>query len=630
MLRLESLALELLEYKAAEYRARRTVKGGNQSLWNLVAMLTQERDRLSAEERKRLDEATDSLQAFSGSGGGAGGAGVSAPATLGELFLGGSDEAVLETGDEPPRPPDTPAEREEHAVLQRLARRVWWDDLEGFVYQLATAWRSQRDRYGARVIFGTLQNLERNANNPKFATDVNLKQFKVVTPIPPLTDPLVSLSDVDSLSEIARDLINLIMTLGQEGSPYPQLELPEAGALAYVRQAAMVVANDPYAGKTAALDARLPSSQQLRMAISELTKERLPEEERSAQRRELERRLAEALSMERNERQAFQRDAAILQDVVHVTFERLAEYLPTSVGGRAGGAQLEGGVLFGVNPALRAEHIGPATTDVTVRLVGPVRLSLQGHDFAFSGVGAARTLFVDGKAVDLDGSTVVHIGHERLAVFREGDYVHLRLRDEGRSLAVRLAEALVVLHVLTSPHREELLTIAKVIANSVRGEPQELVVQALSRANQLSLRAPDRRQALDGLWRGAARATDVDLGSDVIATLVDKILDAVSLDPGDLVGALERAGADETEFYTLTGDPLTVDLAGHKITVRQYRGRSKHSQESLVAMLPGQVLGSFTDYLLAPLGAGTLMFVRGDTELAVLHLANAKLLNTVA
>src|SRR5690606_24800870 len=176
----------------------------------------------------------------------------------------------------------------------------------------------------------------------------------------------------------------------------------------------------------------------------------------------------------------------------------------------------------------------------------------------------------------------------------------LRLRNEGRSLAVRLAEALVVLHVLTSPQRDELLTIAKVIANSVRGEPQELVVQALSRANQLSLRAPDRRQALDGLWRGAARATDVDLGSDVIATLVDKSLDAVSLGPGDLDGAQERAGADETDFYTLAGDLLTVDLAALMITVRQYRGRSKLSQESLVVMLPCQVLGSFTDYLLAP------------------------------
>src|SRR5690606_35471546 len=91
---------------------------------------------------------------------------------------------------------------------------------------------------------------------------------------------------------------------------------------------------------------------------------------------------------------------------------------------------------------------------------------------------------------------------------------------------------------------------------------------------------------------------------------------------------LAKAAADEQAFHPLTGEPLTVELAGQKITVRQYRGRTRGSQESLVAMLPGQVLGSFTDYLLAPLGPGTLLFVRGDSDLAVLYLAQARLYST--
>ena len=105
-------------------------------------------------------------------------------------------------------------------------------------------------------------------------------------------------------------------------------------------------------------------------------------------------------------------------------------------------------------------------------------------------------------------------------------------------------------------------------------------------------------------------------------------MDALSLDPNDLNGALARVNAQETAFYTLTGEPLTVALAGQKITVRQYRGRSGGSLESLVAMLPGQVLGSFTDYLLAPLGSGTLLFVRGDSDLAVLYLSQARIYST--
>jgi hypothetical protein len=622
----EALALELLEYKVDEYVSKRQVRGGVRSMWDLLEQVSRERERLTTEQRGRLDQVMAALQ----SAGGGREPGSNPDLDIDSLVLGAEPEVELAAEEPVARPPDTPEEREEHAVLQRLARRVWWDELESFVQQLAASWRSQRDRYAARIAYATLQNLRRNVARNTFVRDSSLRGFKVVEPIPSLGDPLVSLSDVDSLAEIARELINLIMTIGKDGGPMPEVAVPETQALQYVRQAALAVAADPYAGRTSPIDNRMPSSRQIRLAIQELNRERLPEEQKAAQRRELEKRLAEALAMERNERMVFHRDAAMLQDVVHSFFERLADYLPTTVGGRASGPQLGGGVLFGVNPALRVEHISPATTEITVRLVGPVRLSMGGHDFAFSGAGASRVLFVDDQEVELSGSSVVQLGRERLSVFREGDYVHLRLRDEGRSLALRLAEALVVLHVLTSPKREDLLTVSKVIANTVRGEPQELVVQALNRANQISSRAPDRRQALTGLWRGAARATGVDLDNATVAALVERIVDAVTMDPSDVDGALARAQADDSTFHTLTGEPLTVDLAGQKITVRQYRGRTRGSQESLVAMLPGQVLGSFTDYLIAPLGAGTLLFVRGDTDLAVLHLAKARLFSTAA
>ena len=621
MPQLESLALELLEYKAHEFRSSRTVRGGTKSMWDLVSLLSRDRERLSTAERRRFDEVTHSLQSF---GEAPVGSAVATP-ELADMFLGEELSVELAGADEERKPYDTPEEREEHAVLQRLARRVWWDDLDEYVQQVATSWRSQRDRYAARVVYATLQNLQRNSVRTTFAHDTGLRGFKVEVPIPNLSDPLVSLSDLDSLSEIARELLNLIMTIGREGSPYPDLAVPEASALSYVRQAAMAVANDPYAGLTSAIDARLPSSKQLRLAIQELTKERLPEEQRATQRRELERRLEEALTMERSELQAFQRDTTALQEIVHAFFESLADYLPTTVGGRATGPQLEGGVLFGVNPALRTERVANEATAITVRLVGPVRLNLYGHDFAFSGIASSRSLFIDGKEVPLEGANIVQLGHDRIGVFREGDYVHIRLHDEGRSLPVKLAEAMVVLHVLTSPHREELLTIAKVIANSVRGEPQELVLQALTRATSLVARAPDQTQALDGLLRGAARATGVDLSNAVISNLVGQIVQAMNTDPADLPGVLERVGADQHEFHALTGEPITVDVAGQKITVRQYRGRTKEAQESLVAMLPGQVLGSFTDYLLAPLGSGTLLFVRGNTDIGVLYLSRAKL-----
>ena len=619
---LESVVLELLEYKVQEFRTKRDVRGGTESMWELIAHLGRERDRLGSEERRRFEDLTQSLHAFGESprGSGVGGA------ELNSLVIGSESAVELDLDSaNGPLPSESPEEKEENAVLQRLARRVWWDDLDSYVQRLAATWRSERDRYTARVIFGTLQNLRRNAARPTFAADTSLRGFRVIEPIPTLSDPLVSLSDLDSLSEIARELVNLIMTLGRPGSSLPDLAVPEGGALGVVRQAALAVAADPYAGRPAAIDARLPSSKQLRTALQELGKERLPEDQKAIQRRELERRLIEVSAMERNERQAFQRDAALLQDLVHVFFDRLADYLPTTVGGRASGPHLEGGVLFGVNPALRTDKVPHEANAISVRMVGPVRLSLKGHDLALSGVAGTRNLFVDGREVELNGAQVVHLGRSRLGVFREADYVHLRIHDEGRTLAVRLAEALVVLHVLSSPYRDDLLTVFKVIANMVRGEPQEFVVHALARANNVSARAPNRRQALDGLLRGAAKAAAVDLPDLVFSELVGRIVQAVTVDPSDLTGVMAYSGAVEQELQLLTGEPLTVDLAGQKITVRQYRGRTRDSKESLVAMLPGQILGSFTDYLLAPHGNGTLLFARGDQELAVLFLPQSNL-----
>src|SRR5690606_27041952 len=181
-----------------------------QSMWDLVSLLSRDRERLSTDERRRFDEVTQSLQSF---GDATIGSALPTP-ELANMFPG-ADLTVELDKREIKAPYGTPEEREEHAVLQRLARRVWWDDLDEYVQQVATSWRSQRDRYAARVIYATLLNLQRNSARRTFARDAALRGFKVEVPIPNLGDPLVSLSDIDSLSEIARDLINLIMTLGR-------------------------------------------------------------------------------------------------------------------------------------------------------------------------------------------------------------------------------------------------------------------------------------------------------------------------------------------------------------------------------------------------------------------------------
>ena len=590
------------------------------SLWDLVALLSRDQDRLDAEGRKRFGELTNALAQLADKPRGP------AVPSLNALVL--EDESVVEfAADEAPAPTvkvaGTPLEREEQAVLQRLARRVWWDDLEEFVQRVAATWRAEQGRVTARLVFATLQNLNRNADRKTFGEDVNLRGFRVVEPIPGLRDPLIALSDVDALAEIVRELINLIMTIGKAGNPLPSLEIPEKGAFGFVKQAAISVAADPYAGRYSPGGANEVTSSQLKLAIQELVRDRLPEDEKAKQRRELERRLIEVSSRERNERQSFQQEVASFKLQVETFFDRLSEYLPTNVGGRASGPQLEGGVLFGANPILRWEKVPSDAFSVTIRMVGPVRLTLAGHDLAIAGVGGQRTLYLDGQELELEGTNVLKRNRTRVATYREGDYVHVRIRDLEKSLSARLADALVASYVVTSHQSEDLLATLKVLANNVRGEAQEVVAQAITRAAVVTSRAPDRRQALLGLVQGSARAAGVGLLDQAVEGLVTRMLATMEGDQQELESVIDLAGADAYDVQALTLEPMSFDVGGLKLTVRQYRGRGSEAQESLVAMLPGQVLGSFTDYLVASRPQGTYVFARGDDEVAVLFLARA-------
>lgn len=612
--------MELLEYKVAEYRSKRTVKGGTSSMWDLVSLLSRDQDRLDAAGRKRFSELANALAQLADK------PRDSAVPSLNSLVL--EDESVVEFAEEQAPAPSikvagTPLEREEQAVLQRLARRVWWDDLDEFVQRVAATWRAEQGRSTARLVFATLQNLNRNADRKTFGQDVNLRGFRVVEPVPGLRDPLIALSDVDALAEIVRELINLIMTIGKAGNPLPALEISEKGAFGYVRQAAMAVASDPYAGRYAPAGPNEVTSAQLKLAIQELVRDRLPEEEKAKQRRELERRLIEVSSRERNQRQTFEQDVANFKLQAETFFDRLAEYLPTNVGGRASGPQLEGGVLFGANPILRWEKVPPDARSVTIRLVGPVRLTLAGHDLAIAGVGGQRTLYLDGQELELEGTNVLKRNRTRVATYREGDYVHVRIRDLEKSLAARLADALVATYVLTSLQSEDLLATLKVLANNVRGEAQEVVAQAIARAAAVSSRAPDRRRALEGLIQGSARAAGVALLDQTVDGLVTRMLATMEGEQQELESVIGNSGADAYDVQAFTLEPMSFDVGGLKLTVRHYSGRGAEAHESLVAMLPGQVLGSFTDYLVASRTQGTYVFARGDDEVAVLFLARA-------
>ncbi len=678
MLSLESVALELLEYKTEELKRSPLVRGGTERVWQLHNFLLDSIEQLSDEERERLERVGVELQPFGPARsdvrsqhafdalmlGDDGSARAGAPlrrddapgtaaasnfasaaltieAADGEGLVDDEATSLLASGsvafEDPvvvhdvratpaeqrsaPRPArgDDASVTQEREILKRLARRVWWDDIETFIDRVAASWRAEKDRSTARLIYATLQNLHRNRDRPSFASDVNLRGFKVQVAIPQRSDPLVSFNDLDSLAEIVRELIDLVTSIGRGSGEWGDVRVASNDALRFVRDAALAVAQDPYAGRTSMHDRPGASPSQLRLAIQELAKERLPDDQRRRQRRMLEHRLAETTAWERDQRQMYQRDVARFSDLVGSFFDRLAKYLPASVGGQASGPRLLGGVLFGAHPALRVDSVPSTAEAITVRLLGPTRFTIQGIEVGISGTGAQRVVFVGDQSATVAPRMQMPVDDRTVTLFYESEYLHVKVHGGERSLAMLVAEALAVHFVLENEHADDLLTLLKVVANSVQGEVDELVGQAIERAASVSERAPNRRSAIEGLIRGAARAAGVTVPDNAVHGLVQRFHTAMTVKPTDLASLIERVPG-ESAVLAFSGEPLNVEIGGYRLTVREYRAAGGSGASNLVATMPGKVLGSFGEYLIVPARSGQLIFVRGEQEVAIFYL----------
>lgn len=634
----EKVALELLEYKLNDLTEGRGTRGGPAATWALHDRLTRSAGLLDEADRRQLTALGQRLRTVGETPRSL----KDSAHSLDDLVLGldtgeiESQKPVLTeerpavrllrqeelASGERPAPPQRsdPHTIAEQAELRKLATAVWWNDLDRFMTQVAASLRAERDRYTARLLYATHRNLLRYGAAGDYHDDANLSRFRVEEAIPARDDALVSVDDLDSLVELVREVLSTVMELGEPGTVLEGLELPRDHALDYVQRTALAVAADPYAGSHSLIRRRDPGSRELRLAIQELGREWLPEEERISQRRELEQRLQAVLAYERHQKQSFDRDVQQFSALVRAFFEKAARFLPRSVGGQASGPQLQGGVLGGMNPLLALDAVPEGATSVTVQLVGDRRFRLAGMELAVREQSGVRSLSADGRETRLERDFILETGRGKLHGFTQGDYLHLRFEDFGRSLAVLVAEALAAHFVLASEHQAELLLTLKILANTVVGESQELIRQAIARLATLSANVPRRRTAIEGFLRGSAKAAGVALPDGVIQGLVHRLHTALSVGPSDLSSLLDRLGNAEANVYPLTGDPLSVTVGNTNLTVRQYRGRGEDAQESMVVMLPGRTLGSFTDYLIEPLGAGTIICVKGDQELAVIYL----------
>ena len=622
MLKLEHVALELFEFKVEEIRARRSVRGGVSGVWDLYHHLQRHLGLLDPEEKRRLELAERALRRASETGHRPSGevkdfADLRLDDEGGETEYASGPEPVTATATRPLGR----AEAAEQAALQRLAGKVWRFDLNRFVRRLASGLRAERDRNTARLLYATHRNLHAYAVNENCRGDAQLSRFKVSEALPNHDDPFFSSTDVDSLGELVRETIDSVLRLADPNGPFRHLGVREGEELETLHGLSRKVAADPYAGKTGLLEQKGPSAQQLRVAIQELGKEQMRDEERLTQRRQLEERLQRVLAYERHQRQVFHQDVERFTSLADAFFERLARYLPKAVGGLAGTPRLPGGVLFAVNPALRVDNIEPHVSAATLRLKGPTRLWVGGMEVSISGNGTGQKLFLRGEEHPLADELAVAFERKWLHTFKEGDYLHLKVEDEGRSTAARVAEAAVVLQVLSSPVPEDLLAVMRVLANNTVGEASELVRSTVDALSSLTAKAPDRHAALRGFLQGAARAGSLMLASEVVEELAAGLHRAMTVDPSQLNELLDDIDLAEMSVHTLTGEPLAIEVASFSLTIRQYRSSGTGINESLVVMLPGQTVGTFDEYLIEQLGDGLLVCVKGEQELVVGYAA---------
>ncbi|MDZ7707924.1 MAG: hypothetical protein U5J97_08560 [Trueperaceae bacterium] len=650
-----TLALELFEYKMDDLRHRRAVRGGADSIWRLRRQIDEMAHKLEPVQRARYEALSrelgqretalertdpDAEVAFddlvvgespdltldddwgtSGAGEtrlevtGSGGASLD---IADEFLFGDTDEAVLLAGPESSAPP-TDAERYEQQVLQRLAQRVFGREVERFAEGMAAAWRAERERITARVLYATMRNFERFRATKAFEHDANLRQFRVVEPVPDRVDPLVSLSDVDSLVLIARDVVDTVMRL-RTHDPAPPIERRQS--LDYLRRMALEVTKDPYAGKRSAVEPRGPDASELRSALRDLARQRLSDWQRQARRSDLERQLRERQEVERSQIAMLRRDQMKFKEYVEAFFARLEQLVPRSVGGSAEEPQLSGGVLFAVSPGLRRTDLPGSARSVTLRLAGPVRLPFAGHELAITVQGQERHLYVGDVEVPLNEDRVVLVDGNEVETFLESDYLHLRARESGGSLASRVAEAAAALHVLASAQHEVQLSVLRMLAPGAPGDPSSLVSDAIRRAGQIVGKAPDRREAIHRLMQGAARGIGSELDEGWLRGFVQRALLALYGSPDALADAIALIGATDPSaepaaVVPFVGDPVDITVNGRTITVRRYGIRGA---DHLVAMLPGQVIGSFREHLVERLGAGTFICVHGAQQVVAAYL----------
>jgi len=657
-MKVEHMALELLEYKTQDLVAGKALGSNAIPVKALYTYLNQKRNQLDASEKQRLLEVQKQLKAraktkktgtstapqtnhaaakafdlaaFADDDVSTTTAPPSHQQAAFDLFASFDDPDAEQASVAEVAPTKKPrriiklseAELQEQETLKQLAQHVWWDGINQRLQNLAMTYRAEPNRHTVRLVYATLRNLALFAKQSSFAKDPELQSFKVTKSLPEYSDPLLSLNDLESLTALLSDMVTTILEFKDPREPYSVLNIDEHEVLAYMRRLALAVANDPYAGKLSLVNSKEVSSEQLRMAISQLEREPLGEAVKREQRQKFEDRLKEAMRHEKSQREMFNHDVQTYNQAMSDFFDVLEGLLPQRVGGRCKTPQLSGGVLFAANPALRIDTVPPEAKSVTLQLKGPTRFQLAGINIAISGAAQRGWhVLVKNREEPLSASTHIELEGARLHIFEKNGYAHAIVQHHDRPLHALIAESMAVYQVLRVSQDKHTAQIIG-MATGVTPDSSDNARHVVRRLFELSNNAPDRGKAVKGFLLGAARVVgQQNANKDDLQSVVSAMQLAIDAPNMQLAEVVHNVDPQRTALYTLGSKPVKVNVAGQPLTVRKYQARvyGHNLPESVVVMAPGRPLGSFNDYMLQPLSGGMAVFVRASHELAILHL----------
>jgi hypothetical protein len=581
---LADVALELLEMKLAAFEESGLVRGGPAALRDLHAAIAASAP-LTAAQRTAYDALTDRL----------GRAGIlEAPrrprASLDDLTLDGFTTAAAST------PPD-PAERDEAAALATLAQRVWRADArERLTTRALIAW-AERGRITARLIATTLRLLP-----PAAERRGGQRREPLIAP----DDPLVSLGDPATVVALFHDLLDAIL----------RFDAPGAG-LAAVRDAMLSVARDPHAG--APPHGSGVGSASLRVAIEELERERLPEPERTTQRRILEQRRDEALAAEEQARMLLRRDVQRYEAAVATLLAELTALLPSDLGGGAAPFELRT-ALQALSPQRRLDAVPAGATTLTARLDGPLRTVLQGVPIAIVGASGAEALYCDRNPTPLRDGDVVAPSGARIRVQRVGPYVHLRWAPPPPGIAAAFAQALLAATLRGHERSPAWRSVIAAIVGDPLGALEALVARWIAVGRATIAEEADPRAALTRRWEAAVAAVGAPREEAYGALLIDRWWAAISppADPLALLGDAPGVRCIVTPTDARSG--AAVDLGPLPIDVKPAPDLGDAGEARWIVAMPGRVLGIAAPTLHVPVREGVVVaaVAQGRAALALL------------